>query len=608
MQIFLLWRDRDQIDPRAVELRLRRFYEPILKDRPTAARLAAGGCGALELELPVDGFIPPFIEKTGSSWTLGLDYPVDARRILESRSIKTDAGVLTTLANELEQHPESLLRELAPPFVMAWKSPNEQNVLHIQNDGLGFGQFYIYDDGRRWAASNRILAFKALGIDVRLDADEWATRTVLGWFPLLQTGYRNISFLPPATRLRIENGNVRTAHYDVLSHWLHDRVARDEALELARQSAIDYLRAAGGLCTRASAGMTGGWDTRAVVSTLIAAGIDHFQLHVRGRRDMNDVIIAQRLAQSIGKRLNVNTRGAIPPPRVSALETSMNHALRWQGGQGEMKGAKTFLASNGHIGGGRLNIMGQHGEIGRGFYASRIGAHELAPDQYEDKLVAYVSQWARSWTRPRMRDLALETIHAAYRAADDYGLEGLDRLDFFYLFERTRRWASGGQYNQPGKVFSPFLTPGFIRAAYSMPGPERVTNPLHRYMIEKNMPSWSDVPFRKTLTPKLGAAWRREFRRASLKNRVICKLDDLKDRIESWPWLAGPVRQYCQSGRRDYNNGIYWQTVGRPLVERAMKEGGFWTEVFDPQPTVAGWEEGPDDTVVMAILERICAE
>jgi len=38
---------------------------------------------------------------------------------------------------------------------------------------------------------------------------------------------------------------------------------------------------------------------------------------------------------------------------------------------------KTFLTNQGHLDGGNVNIMGQHGEIGRGYFASKIQATGL---------------------------------------------------------------------------------------------------------------------------------------------------------------------------------------------------------------------------------------
>ncbi|MEN6627979.1 MAG: hypothetical protein ABFD69_17270 [Candidatus Sumerlaeia bacterium] len=609
MQIFLLWRDRDEpLDPRRVESRLRGFYEPLLRGRPASTHLRAGGASAVYLELPVDGWIPPFLEQTESSWTLGLDYPVEARRALETRGIKPrPGGVLAAFADELEKDPAPLLREVSAPFVIAWRSRRDPNVLMIQNDGIGIGQIFVYDDGRRWAASNRIFAFKALGLDVKMEPAQWATQAVLGWFPLNDTGYRNISVIPPATRLRVEDGNVAGETFDVLDFLMNDTVPREEALELGRQAALDYARSAGELFGTASAGLTGGWDTRAVVSSFLAAGVDHFRLHVRGRRDVDDVVVAERLAQIIGKPLNVKTRGGLPPATASMLEKSMDEALRWQAGHAEFKGAKMFLNSNGRLDGGWVNIMGQHGAVGRGFYIGRTHAMELDPSQFEDKLLEYVSQWTRSFMRPPMREHAEETIRAAYRAADRHGVEGYNRLDFFYMYERTRRWASGGQYNQPGKVLTPFLTPGYIRASFSFPGPERVLNPVHRYIIDTNMPVWSKVPFHYEVTPKLRDEWARQWRRASRGNRAIARWRIWRERLDAMALFGGQLKNYRESGRRGFNNGNYWKAVGRPLIERALRDGGLWTEVYDPRLASQKWAEGPDDIVVLWLLEKICS-
>jgi hypothetical protein len=613
MQIFLLWRnDPERPHPAGdMERRLREIYEPLLAEKPSARHLKTPAAEGVYLDLPVDEWRPSYYESDADGWALSLDYPVDAEMRLASRGIPTrPESVLRPLAAQLQLDAAPLLRELAPPFVLVWSSgPGDKDALYVQNDGLGFSQFFIYDDGTHWAATNRLFAFRALGLPVVPDAAEWAVRCSLGWFPLLQTGYRNISYLPPGTQLRIGPGGVERRQEDVLSDWVHGRGSPGEdPLEAGANAVIEHVQCVLPKITGASAGLTGGLDSRAIVATLIGAKADQVRLTVRGQPDSPDVLIAGRLAGIAGRPLTIRTRTAMPSDQPDALRASIRAALLWQAGYLEVLQAKTFLRyGQGGVGGGNANIMGQHGEIGRGYYAKRIGAEDLTDDRLEDSVMAFALQYSRSFLKDEWRKHVEEVARTAYRQANGWGLEGLDRLDFFYLYERTRRWSSGGQYVQPGKVIAPFLTPGFIRATYALEPHLRPSALFHRRLVELHLPAWGEVPYAYELTREQ----KKELRR--LRDRKIPRWERKRRkwarRLRALAGLGQPRAPYLKNGDRssggNFNGAVYWKTVGRSLIDEALRTEGFWAEIYDPKQARARWLEGPDDLAILYLLEGL---
>src|SRR2546429_7201819 len=118
-------------------------------------------------------------------------------------------------------------------------------------------------------------------------------------------------------------------------------------------------------------------------------------------------------------------------------------ALRWQAGYMVTHKHKTFLADQRLLDGGSVNIMGQHGEIGRGYYAKKIRAGEVSEAEYEGWLIGKLMAKMPPFTRKGFHEIVRYVIRQAFRQADRYDLQGSAQLDFFYLYERTRRWASG---------------------------------------------------------------------------------------------------------------------------------------------------------------------
>jgi hypothetical protein len=93
----------------------------------------------------------------------------------------------------------------------------------------------------------------------------------------------------------------------------------------------------------------------------------------------------------------------------------------------------------------------------------------------------------------RLSAIVLDVIHDAYRQADRYGFAGARALDFFYLCERIRRWASASLASQTGQVCAPFLSPGYIRAVFAHPAPA-TDKPFHRHIVARHAPEWASVP------------------------------------------------------------------------------------------------------------------
>ena len=118
---------------------------------------------------------------------------------------------------------------------------------------------------------------------------------------------------------------------------------------------------------------------------------------------------------------------------------------------------------------------------------------------------------------------------------------------------------------------APFLNPGFIRAVFGYPA-RRESNVFHGHIIAANSPDWVDVPFNDELEAK--------------RPGPLVSGDDWKRPM----------------GRENYDGVSYWGTVGRPLIEEALANGGFWTEVFDPDAVAAGWQEKPDLLPILYLL------
>ena len=574
-------------DARAVGERLARQFGPLLANPPEVVAHAGRHGSFSAIELPTRGWRAPFheLDARDGAWAYATEYPLNAARLLGRRP---KDGALLALERELARAPGVPMRELYPPFGL-FASRGEGEGVAVTVDGLGQGQLFEYEDAEVWAVANKPAAFEALGVELRLDPEAWPVRFTLGWFPEDSSGYRNVRRVGPGQRFELGSNGVSRRQVDALGDWVNPPArSPEDCLELARESIEQYVSDLTQLAKRPSVGLSGGWDSRAIASVLRSQGAD-FELRVRGHPERFDVLVAWKLAQVAGLPIRVKTQGGFPPDDAEACRNCMRRALAWQSGNMATLKHKTFLARKPGLDGGVANVMGQHSGIGKADFAVRIEAHELEPEQYErallDSLMRDAPPMFTAETAARVR----AEIASAYRRADDHGLRGLHRLHYFFLHEFTRRWGSATVNAQTGVVLTPFLNPGFIRAAFAFP-PERIpAKPFHRHVTGTHAPDWAEIVYESHAT-------KRDLREGRLELTGIepPREDDLP------AWRRG--RRYGK-----YHQHLYWQQVGAPLVEEAldaMEQGAALGAWFQRSRDLEAWcgPKGQPDALVLAHL------
>jgi hypothetical protein len=557
MVIFVLWKHiPGDPSPEDVAAGLHALVAPVLSEPPTTRILQSASATLVSLELPVQGWKPSAFQEDNRTWVLAPNYPVGAERALAARGLPTHdaATALPALCRALQDDPAPLLRELAPPLSLVW-CDKPSGVVYVHNDGLGQAQLFEYQEGRRWALTNRVLALKTLGIPIVIEPEEWAVRLTIGWFPFQSTGYRGVSFLEPAARLALDGGRERRSRFDVLGDWVNPGpLSEEDCLELARHSLIGMIEAATPHWDRPSVGLSGGWDTRAVVAVMRSLGIP-FEARVRAKPGRYDGEIASELARLGGFDLHLKEDADVPLGGSAGYRRSIALALRWQAGYMETRKHRSFLAKKRTR---RLvNVMGQHGEIGRAYYAKKFRG--LDDQQAEEGLVERLERRGPPFIHPRLRRHVREAIRTAFRQADGYGIIGPERLDFFYLYERTRRWASGSLSSQTSVVFAPFLNPDYIRAVFGYRG-DKESNPFHRHIIATHAPEWIGVPHERELRRRHGS--------------------DLHPTEKAW------------------------ETVAEPIVQEALADGGTWTQILSSDLVAADWRAAPDHVAIAHLLDE----
>jgi len=601
LKIFLLWRTppgRTRTGEAArVGAELLRRFAPLFQREPALTTRSAGAVHLAWLELPVKGFKAPFFEQDERGWAFAPEYPLNARRLLRANGVGADERALLALARELERRPEPYVRELIPPATLI--ASTRAGEVCVQNDGLGQAQLFEHDDGRTWALTNRVMALRALDVELEPVAEEWAARFVTNWFPLDRSGYRDVRVLAGGTQLRIDAHGVERTRFDPLGEWVKPAPRRrEDALELGRHALRNMLTDAMELWERPSLGLSGGWDSRAVAATLRSLGAD-FEARVRGTETHFDVIVSSELARIAKLPHRVKSEGGIPAGTLDGLRASIRGALRWQGGHFATKKHKNFLAKDGAGGldGGVVNVMGQHAGVGKADFVAKIDATRRAPERHEELLLDTLFAGGPAALRPELGAAARELVRRSYRVAESYGLSGLAPLTFFYLNEFTRRWGSATIAGQTGLVVAPFLCPDMIRACALLPAAELPDKPIHRHVTALHAPDWAAVPYADQVTEE-------DFRAGRLPR--VERANGHAEHHEHDGANGAPAERWrTVRHHRKYHYKYFWKDVGQPLLAEAFAQGGFWSELFEPDAARASWLGSTQTADALAIAHLL---
>ena len=594
MLVFIAWQSSknlcDLSFAQNVSSRLQTTFSPLFSHQPKATVLRCGSGGVAFLELEVRDWKPTYSEKEKDRWALAPHYPIGIQRFLahETQPHNQNQGLLIRLSETLDNDAARVVRELSPPFSLIW-SDLVTGKISSQIDGLGAAQIFSYRGKEFSAITSHPFALKALGISLEPIAQEWALRFTLGWFPLDTTGFKGVQRLGPGARVEMENGAVWQYHYDPTPEWFHPlSIGKEEALEQGYQAISQRVTDAASLWRNPKLGLSGGKDSRAVASALVAQKIS-FSATVHGLPAHPDVILAKRLADSAGFPLTVDHQGGLPSEDVDTCRRSMMLALIWQAGARNPHKHKTFLANKPYLGAGSVAVSGNSGAVGRAIYLEKLmkglPIRDLDKQDLDEQLVRVITQEGKALIHPRWLDYVDSSMHQIAAVADRYEIAGNRRLDVFYLLERVRRWEAAAVSSKTGIVFSPFLAPGFLRASLVFSPNERIESPLHRYIIRKNLPHWVSIPFD-----------------TEMLNSGLAPVDEADGVTELNVGLPDWVRI---TGLKGYDNKGYWKTSGRPLITAALKQDGFITEVFDSSLAKERWLLAPDEIVMLHVLEDL---
>jgi len=371
----------------------------------------------------------------------------------------------------LGERDTTLLAGMLPPFAAVALGADAAVLACV--DALGLRHLYLRR-GPGWVAvstSARLLA--ALDPACALDLTGVAVQSQLGW----QLGHRTlvagVEQVAAGSLLRLEDGQVTTTSF-----------AAGEPLAVAELGATvtrtrdllrGYLDAYLDDRPDPVLQLTGGQDSRLLLSAIDPARRRGLRVMTLGSPGDPDVVIASELARRFGMRHEVlDLAGLEHLDPEEAWERCLVAARRLELGADPVARAALDTAEERSQPGPRLSGLG--GEVARGFYyvglrggrpvtersARRLATWRMLANEAvaDDALEQGFAAWAR--------DVALTEVHRALAATGDTLFAATDQL---YLEHRIQRWAGVTETAVCSRVAvaNPMLDERFLTAVRALP-------------------------------------------------------------------------------------------------------------------------------------------
>ncbi|MEJ7876466.1 MAG: hypothetical protein WKF62_07380, partial [Solirubrobacterales bacterium] len=388
-----------------------------------------------------------------------------------------------------------LTRHLAPPFAIAVLDKRSGELL-VVNDWIGAGRCLevAFPEGRLW--TNRAAAAHLFaGREARADSAAWRILAGAGWFMGRSTPIEGVEAVDAGSALRTSGGKVDRHSLGVLPSLLASRSSYKELRDRAAEDAISQVRLADALWEgQTSVDLSGGRDSRVVAAAALAAGSD--AKVVTSDRTIGEADVALELMSRASGNLEHslqktdNEAALLDRPlleralNVHLLHDGMRHPQKVRGNQDLPRKRPQ-----------RATLSGHGGAIAKGFYYSNrreLWRVRLSGNEERLRRVSKLFPKVQRLARRSCVDAAREAAQRTLEAADDAGLSGPERLEWFYLCDR---FANRQGLASHAERLVLFAMPAFVEASFAMSPKDRMASRLHKDLVARFVPEWVDVGF-----------------------------------------------------------------------------------------------------------------
>ena len=309
------------------------------------------------------------------------------------------------------------------------------------------------------------------------------------------TLFSGLRLVPAGTRIESRDG-----------HDLHviDRFPLDaprdtsveEVADAIAEGLVSYAQTLARGAKSVNAAVTGGKDSRLVVSTLAAAGID-FETYTNGLPESGEVKVGSEVAAALGVKQNIRVpktdriRGRefiTAQPEVQAWQT-----LRSTGGLGNAFTSFPDPSRPHMLVSDSMNFGGQGGEIIRGGWARNLPLTDLGRDEALHRLR---TTWLNNadLLKPLALEAVLEDLQQVFDRVSERPIRGSFEV---YLKNRTGRWLATMRHGESvvNSHTTLLINNHMVWTMLQAPDDVLIGEKLEHSVMSRLVPNIVDIPF-----------------------------------------------------------------------------------------------------------------
>jgi hypothetical protein len=474
------------------------------------------------------------------------------------------------LARRFERHPLVASRENYRG-IFTLISLASQAGGAIASDPLGLGLLFFGETDDFTAISNRAAvcaqALAPTGGPPSRDQVAAGWLAYCGYVLGNATGFQGVHALPQGSWVEVGPSGEVAVHESHSAPWRFDSSDQNpepsELIESVHDDIAAALRAACAAPGPHTADITGGKDSRLILSLLVAEGLaDEVEFQTIGDRAQPDVRVALEAAQHLG--LRHRTHPPLPLGEANFEEQLRIHTFQTSG----MLGASDLIGRSFPI--EHLHISGACGEMLRTNYpayrdirdsdhmlgAFQAGMHFDTLGLLKPELRAQYNRWA-----------ADEFLALPWEVD-----EALDLIDIFYLRQRLRRWLGAEQEMNFSNRFFPLYSLEGVHAAFEIGASKRRAEFIPLELMRRYGGDLLDLPL-------ASGRWTGESGAQPLKDRETDPARRAREQreAEQRKWQAQALRENQQIFRKllpaDQDHPVF-DLFDRGAIAGAIEQAG----------------------------------
>ncbi len=416
------------------------------------------------------------------------------------------------LARVLEVGVERLVHELEGFYVLVFGDVRSRQAV-VVTDIVGSCHVFTRSWGGTTLVSSSSLLLAAYGSN-EIDPVSCQEFLYTGIIYENRTLYRQVAKIGSAQIMRIgQDGPSQTQCYWQVANVESGALDDKTAVESLGESLIAAAKKIARVYKNPVCDLTGGFDSRAVVSAFLSAGVP-FSTTVSGAVGSADVRVAGELAGIAG----------LPHRHVSSIGpvqfAQVKEALFYTDGEYDMVDYARILQTHGQLSSKfDISVNGSFGEVARGYWwellypsagaRKPIDAQMLAQRRYA--AYPYESKWVVGSARINLVSHLSGVISKANAGYET--LPNTTQLDHLYLEMRMQHWqgriASSTQRHWP--CLSPFLFRTVLESMLRSPVQLRRRSLLIRRLLPQLQPALAAHPLEHGF-PALPVTWETWYR------------------------------------------------------------------------------------------------